>query len=110
MGFIGSRLRKLREQAGYSQGQLASVLKITQSQISKWENEDAQPGNEAVIELSRVFGVTADYLLGLVDNPSDLLKENDLTDDEWRLVNAYRAGDMGRVLAILSAAALKRKS
>lgn len=37
--------------------------------VSNWENGNIQPSIEMLVRLSRIFGATTDYLLGLEDTP-----------------------------------------
>ncbi len=47
--------------------ELSKVTNISQSAIAKWELEKTEPTASALITLSRFFGETVDYLLGLTD-------------------------------------------
>ena len=64
-------LKFVRKQKGYSQSQIAEVLKTTQQQIWKYENENPKYNQEIpvrhIITLARLYDVSADYLLGLTD-------------------------------------------
>ena len=61
------RIRELRIEKGLSQTELANATGLSQSAITLWENGQRSPGAEAIIILSRFFGVTTDYLLGEED-------------------------------------------
>lgn len=60
---LGEKLQRLRKQSGLSQEQLAARLTVSRQAVSKWELDDAMPDTENVIQLSRLFGVSCDYLL-----------------------------------------------
>lgn len=60
---IGERIKKLRELNGMTQSQLSSKLNITHQSISKWERDESIPDTLMIIELSKVFSVSTDYLL-----------------------------------------------
>lgn len=64
---LGSRINELRTAFGWSQVELAKRLNISKQTVSNWENENIQPSIEMLVRLSRLFGVTTDYLLGLDD-------------------------------------------
>jgi transcriptional regulator with XRE-family HTH domain len=71
---FGGRLRLLREDAELTQDQLiermaAHGVTIGRSYISELERTAKMPNGEVVIGLARVLRTTADYLLGLTENP-----------------------------------------
>ncbi len=61
------RIRELREQAHLSQMGLANATGISQSSIARWELGKAEPSASNIITLSKFFGESADYILGLID-------------------------------------------
>ena len=67
--FFGSRLRKLRKAAGMKQPELASLLDITPTQVSDMERGHTTTSMARLYQLCEYFHVSADYLLGLTDNP-----------------------------------------
>lgn len=76
---FGEKLQKLRKQSGLSQEQLAAQLTVSRQAVSKWELDDTMPDTENVIQLSRIFGVSCDYLLrDEVDEPGAALAVQDL--------------------------------
>ncbi len=76
---FGEKLQKLRKQSGLSQEQLAARLTVSRQAVSKWELDDTMPDTENVIQLSRIFGVSCDYLLREeVDEPGAALAVQDL--------------------------------
>ena len=66
---LSKRIHTLRLAAGWSQVELASRLGVTKQTVSNWENDNIQPSIDMLVRLSRIFGVTTDYLLGLEDTP-----------------------------------------
>ena len=60
---LGEKLQQLRKRSGLSQEQLASRLAVSRQAVSKWELDETMPDTENVIQLSRIFGVSCDYLL-----------------------------------------------
>lgn len=57
------KILRLRKGMGLSQEELAERLNVSRQAVSRWEVGSAQPDAENVFQMSRVFGVTADYLL-----------------------------------------------
>ena len=66
---LGERISQQRTTRNWSQVDLAKRLGVAKQTISNWENENIQPSIEMLVRLSRIFGVTTDYLLGLEDTP-----------------------------------------
>lgn len=59
---IGARLRSLREERGYPQGQIAEFLNVTTSCIANWELGIRSPDVNVLGKLAEYFEVTVDYL------------------------------------------------
>ncbi|MBQ6897273.1 MAG: helix-turn-helix transcriptional regulator [Oscillospiraceae bacterium] len=60
---LTDKLVKLRKTNGWSQEDLAEKLNVSRQAISRWESGTSQPDASNVLNLSKLFGVTADYLL-----------------------------------------------
>lgn len=61
------RLKLLRDDKGFTQKDLAEALNITVSTISHYENGTREPGIEILIQMSKILGVSVDYLVGSTD-------------------------------------------
>ena len=61
---IGPQIRLLRKEANITQQELASKLFVSQQAVGKWERGEATPNPETIVAMSRIFGVSADTLLG----------------------------------------------
>lgn len=57
----------MRLSKGLSQKELGDIIGTTYSAISYWELGINEPKLSYIINLAKFFGVTSDYLLGLVD-------------------------------------------
>ena len=64
---IGKRIKELRLAENMSQTALAELLFMSQDTISLWELDKSLPDISAVIKLTKIFNVSADYLLCLED-------------------------------------------
>lgn len=64
-----TRLRDLREDHDLTQVQVAKILSCSQRVYSNYERGDIDIPTYVLIELSNLYGVSVDYLLGLTDNP-----------------------------------------
>lgn len=66
LGF-GDKLKRLRESREWSQAELARRSGITKSAISTYELDMRTPSADVVKAFAKVFGVSADYLLGIAE-------------------------------------------
>ena len=62
---FGNNLKTLRLQNGLTQVQVAQKLGVTKSVISAYETGIRLPSYDILINISRIFKVSTDYLLGL---------------------------------------------
>lgn len=62
---FGKILKELRAERGLSQMELSFATGISQSAIAKWELGKTEPSASALVTLSKFFGETVDFLLGL---------------------------------------------
>lgn len=105
---LADKITALRKKAGWSQEELAEQLGVTRQSVSKWEGAQSVPDMDKVVQISRLFGVTTDFLL-----KDELSEEEDYTRENkakspvvgavsgiyWLLVTAvyllYTFGPMG---------------
>lgn len=87
---FGSKLKKLRQEFQMTQLQLAESLRLSKANISKYESDAVQPSHETLVEISKLFNVSIDYLLGT---------DSRLPAPTIRLVEPRRIPVFGRVAA-----------
>ena len=63
----GKRIRDLREENNMTQRELAEVLHVSQRTLSRFELEQHDISTAILISLTRIFHVSADYILGIED-------------------------------------------
>lgn len=71
----GTRLRELREKAGYSQEQFSEKLNISRNYLAKVETGVRQPSIDLWIEIAVLTGTTLDYLILGRNNAVDQVKQ-----------------------------------
>jgi transcriptional regulator with XRE-family HTH domain len=59
------RIRELREDAEYTQEYIASYLGISQTMYARYERAANELPVRHLIKLCKLYGVTADHILGL---------------------------------------------
>ena len=82
---IGARIRKFREDRGYSQKELAELIGVSNSRISNWEQGVNRPDADILVDLCKTLNVSPSELLDVH------LKDDELNDMERKVINAYRA-------------------
>lgn len=65
MKMLAQRIKELRKENKISQVELAELCLVKQSCVSKWERAETLPDAEMIVKLTKVFKVSADYLLGI---------------------------------------------
>lgn len=68
---FSSTMSALRKKRGLSQRKVAGDLQISQALLSHYENGAREPGLDFVCRACDYYGVSADYLLGRVDDEGD---------------------------------------
>lgn len=82
---IGARIRKFREDRGYSQIELAQLIGVSNSRVSNWEQGINRPDADILVDLCKTLNVSPSELLDVH------LKDDELNDMERKVINAYRA-------------------
>lgn len=62
---LALRLKELRRRQGFTQRQLAQMLKVSELTVIRWENNYELPSMESLIQMAGVYHVTLDYIAGL---------------------------------------------
>ncbi len=93
---IGERLQELRKDHGLSQEDLAKILGVSHYTVSSYECNRSDPDDKSKVILAKLFDVSVDYMLGLIDEPLSFNREgrnvkipNILTAEEFDDVIKY---------------------
>ena len=92
---IGERIKKLREARGFSQKEVASMIKMDQSQYSKLEKDKTDPSVSTLAKVAKALGTQLYELFG-----DDMLKD----------VNSYDKSVMEKISLIDSLDEDEKKS
>ena len=74
MSYFSEKLYELRKENGFSQEELAEKLNVARQTISKWETGMTVPDTNNLIELSKIFGISIDDLVGKKDE--EVIEDN----------------------------------
>lgn len=110
----GKLLKKLREELNMTQKELADRVQVTPKAISFYELNQREPSNELLVEFSKIFNVSTDYLLGNHINNLNfsnrlkaLRKEKNLSQEEMAIklnisTSAYGYYEQGKTTPNIS--------
>ena len=88
-----NNLNNLLKEKNITQLNLSMKVGITQETISAYINGKAKPSADTLIKLADYFNTTTDYILGRtnINCRIEYVKPNNLTNDEFNIINKYRA-------------------
>lgn len=64
------KLKEIREKRGLTGRSITQQLHIAPATYSGWEHGSREPSFEMLVKLCRILDVSADYLLGLEEDPA----------------------------------------
>lgn len=75
----------LRKKNGMSQEDLANQLDVSRQSVYKWESENNRPDLDKIVQISKLFNVSFDYLLN--DNVDDCENDSFIKDNNKTMIN-----------------------
>lgn len=86
-----NRIKELRQEKDILQSDLAKRLKVGQATISNWETGRYEPDQDALREMSKIFDVSIDYILGNTDiKKAPSYEDAGLSTEEAELLKLFR--------------------
>ena len=82
---IADKIKVLRNSQNMTQAELARKLGITRNGVNSWEQALSIPSPNYIVELSKLFGVSTDYLFGLSNQAS--INVSGLSDEDIALIS-----------------------
>ena len=86
---LKDRIRKLRTDAGLSTTALASKFDKSEAAVRAWEGGRTKPDADGLIQISKYFDCSVDYLLGLSEYKTATERERlfeSITDEESQVI------------------------
>ncbi|HFI0253862.1 TPA: helix-turn-helix domain-containing protein [Streptococcus suis] len=87
MNQLAQQIKKLRTGQNLSQDDLAEKLYISRQAVSKWENGEATPDIDKLVQLSEIFGVSLDYLVLGKEPEKEIVVEQRGKMNVWEYLN-----------------------
>lgn len=86
---LADKIILLRKKSGWSQEELAEKLNVSRQSVSKWEGANSIPDISKIIDMSKIFGVSTDYLLK--DDSVEAVYEDNYSGESIRVVSLPEA-------------------
>lgn len=81
---FGEKLKEIRKRFGFTQEELSELINVSRQAITKWERDEGLPDITNLQELSKLFGLTIDYLLSNDNNLPALTLRKELNKDKYK--------------------------
>lgn len=96
---FSTRLKLLRKEKGFTQSDVARMVFIDKTAVSKWELGLNFPNQNIQTRLADLFGVSVDYLLGRTDIRNANISPPAETIVDMPIVGSVRAGMDGNIVS-----------
>jgi transcriptional regulator with XRE-family HTH domain len=107
---VNENIKKLREDKGMLQKQVASAVGVHPSNYSKIEKGEREPSIEVLDGLAKLFGVSIDQIVHLDENmPKEVVIEDKTTTEQIKLIQQLEDEDRKAVFRIISTMVTKNK-
>ena len=98
---MGQRIGEQRKKLGISQEALGEKLDVSRQAVSKWESDGAVPDVDKLITMSKLFGVSVGWLLG-VEEESAPERSEELTEKQLRMIEEIVKRKHNKIYSIVS--------
>jgi transcriptional regulator with XRE-family HTH domain len=107
---FAQRLKILRKKKNFSQAQLAGLIEVHFTQVSRYERGETKPNAQAMTKMAKVLDTTVDYLMNGTTN--DVVKEMGLEKElmsRFQQLQTLNSEDKKTVLSLMDAFIAKTK-
>ncbi|MBR1731188.1 MAG: helix-turn-helix transcriptional regulator [Ruminococcus sp.] len=87
---VNQRIKEIRINRGFTQVELSNALHCSRQKIADWEREKTQPSTNDIINISRLFDISTDYILGLSSTEKNNVNISDYTGLTDRAIRALK--------------------
>lgn len=108
---VGKNIKKIREQKGLMQKEVASVADMQASNYSKIESGQRDVSVEALDKIAQFFGMTVDYIIHFEDakTPAPIKVEDKTANEKVQLISQLDDEDKNAVYRIIDGMLTKNK-
>lgn len=97
MNSIGLKIKELRVRENLTQENLAAELNVSFQSVSRWENGISTPDISLIPIIARFFGVSTDYLFGMLDKENEVAK----IELEQKYIEKRNIGDINAAYEVM---------
>lgn len=98
---VNSRLKEIMHKRGKNSTELAAIIGISERNMRRIV-AGGSTSDESITAIAKALEVSADWLLGISDDPSSHMRLDNMNEDEKAVVAAMRRGDDKTVMKILA--------
>ena len=92
---LSEKIVSIRKAHGWSQEDFAEKMNVSRQAISRWENGTTLPDAQNVLQISKLFGVTTDYLLNDdYESDKDIPAVHNATQENECLISKKKKGHL----------------
>lgn len=107
---VGSNIRKIREQRGIKQQEIAELINMHRSNYSKIENDQREISVSALDKVAQFFNVSIDELVHLGDElPQEIEVKDKSTLEQLKLIQELNEDDRNMVFKLIDTFITKKK-
>ncbi len=96
---IGERIIKKRKELNLTQEALGNELNVSRQAVYKWESDGAIPDLDKMIQLSKMFDVSIEWLLGLSENEKSNYNSEELENEMYANIKNNIYEDFEKIIS-----------
>lgn len=97
------RLELIMNKRGHNPKSLSEMIGVSERNLWRLLSGTGSTTDHTVVQIAQALDVSADYLLGLSDDPNNHLKIDNMSDEEKSVLIALRRGEKLRAIEIIAA-------
>lgn len=106
---IGQNIKRLREERGLTQQQIADMVNMHRSNYSKVENGQRELSIIALNKIAKYFGITLDNLVNSGDIPQEIIIEDKSTMEQLKHIQELEQEDKKMIFRMIDTLLTKNK-
>jgi transcriptional regulator with XRE-family HTH domain len=107
---VGKNIKKIREQKGLLQKDVANAAGLHPANYNKTEKGEREPSIEALDKIAKLFGMTVDEIIHFEGKvPKEIKIEDKTTNEKLRLIEQLEEEDKQAVYRIIDGMLTKSK-